>query len=57
MKRIFYKDGTFKDVPNDSSWEYENDPNWLKTEPVPEPPKTFDQAAKEGYKNAMEGKS
>lgn len=31
MKRIVYKDGTTKDVPEDSAWEYENDPDYKET--------------------------
>ena len=29
MKRVHFKDGSYVDT--DVSWEYENDPNWLKT--------------------------
>jgi len=32
MRRIHYKDGSYKDVKNNQSWEYENDPNWKETE-------------------------
>ena len=28
---IVWKDGTYKVVPSESSWEYENDENWLVT--------------------------
>lgn len=34
MKRIWYKDGTYKDVPTDHAWEYENDPDWDHTEEI-----------------------
>lgn len=30
MRRIYYKDGSWKDV--EVSWEYENDPDWERTE-------------------------
>ena len=32
MKRIHYKDGSWKDVGNNHAWEYENDPDWKETE-------------------------
>lgn len=31
--KIVYRDGTSKVVPAASAWEYENDPDWLRTEP------------------------
>ena len=34
MQRVFYKDGTFLDCK--VSWEYENDPDWDRTEDSPE---------------------
>jgi len=36
MKIIVWKDGTYKPVPDNASWEYENDPDWLVTIPVEE---------------------
>ena len=32
MSRIYYKDGTYKEVKSDQAWEYENDPDWERTE-------------------------
>lgn len=32
MKRIHYINGTYKDVEDNQSCEYENDPNWKETE-------------------------
>ena len=31
MKRVYWKDGTHLDVEDGVTWEYENDPDWLKT--------------------------
>ncbi len=30
--RIWYKNGTYKDVPKSQAWEFENDPDWDRTE-------------------------
>ena len=35
MKRVWYTDESFIDVPADCAWEYENDPDWERTEPLP----------------------
>ena len=32
MRRIHYVDGSYKDVEDNHSWEYENDPGWKETE-------------------------
>lgn len=34
MRRLHYKNGTFKDVDDSQSWEYENDPDWERTEDI-----------------------
>ena len=36
MKRIYYKDWTYKDVEDNQAWEYENDPEWKETEDLKE---------------------
>lgn len=36
MKRIIYKDGTSKDVSDESAWEFENDPDYERTEELEE---------------------
>ncbi len=35
MKRIWYADGSYIDVSAQSAWEYENDPDWVRTEDLP----------------------
>lgn len=35
MKRIIYKDGDYKDVPDEAAWEFENDPDYERTEDAP----------------------
>lgn len=32
--RVWYDDGTFIDVPAGHAWEYEDDPGWVRTEPL-----------------------
>ncbi len=35
MKRIWYEDGCYIDVEAKYAWEYENDPDWVRTEDLP----------------------
>ena len=32
MTRVLFKDGTYIDVEDNITWEYENDDDWLRTE-------------------------
>ena len=34
MTRIWYDDGTYKDVRDESVWEYVNDPDFVRVEPL-----------------------
>jgi hypothetical protein len=36
VKRVWYKDGSYIDVPSNAAWEYENDPDWDRTESLSE---------------------
>ncbi len=36
MRRVHFKDDTYKDVEDKQVWEYENDPEWKETENLTE---------------------